>query len=554
MLQVHNVSKWFGDDRILESVSFTLNAGERAGLVGPNGCGKTTLLNIIAGRMPADNGSVQFTVSNPRLGYLEQGLTYHPGQTVRQVLRAGQGPVSSLQQRMADLSSQLARAKGKKQKDLLEQYAQAQTQFEALDGYDLTHRTEAMLDGLGLGKVALDTAVDVLSGGQKTRLALASLLLSEPNLLLLDEPTNHLDITGLEWLEDFLQRFQGAMLIVSHDRAFLDRTVHMTLEIDFLTQKLRVFPGNYSHYVDTKQRERQRQEQAYREQQEHIARVRGELRKVKAHAKRIEGETINFHYLKRARKIARSAVVRERRLQRLLDSEKMIEKPALGWTMKVDLVDTPASGQNVIMLENLGHRFDGQFLFRNVDHTLQRGERVALVGANGSGKTTLLRIIASELTPAEGRARLGANVHLGYYSQEQEGLDEAATPFEEIRAVAPLSETKVRSFLHYFLFAGDDVFVPVSELSYGERARLALAKLVLGGCNLLLLDEPINHLDIPSRESFEHALGSFEGTVLIVVHDRYFISRYATALWSIEDGTIRRYPDLQQMAKARSRQ
>jgi ATP-binding cassette subfamily F protein 3 len=551
MLQVHNVSKWFGDDRILDSVSFTLNAGERAGLIGPNGCGKTTLLDIIAGRMPADSGSVQFTASNVRLGYLEQGLIYHPGQTVKQVVQARQGPLASLQKRMSKLTTQLGRSKGREQEDLLEQYAEAQTQFEALGGYDLTHRMEAILDGLGLGEVALDTPVDVLSGGQKTRLALASLLLGDPNLLLLDEPTNHLDITGLEWLEEFLQRFQGAMLIVSHDRTFLDRTVQMTLEIDFLTQKLRVFPGNYSDYVDTKERERQRQEQAYHEQQEHIARVRGEMRKVKAHAKHIESHTIHFHYLKRARKIARAAVVRERRLQRLLGSEKMVEKPTLTWKMKMDLVDTPVSGQNVVMLENLGHHFEGRFLFRAADQTLQRGEHVALVGANGSGKTTLLRIIAGELAPAKGQARLGANVHLGYYSQEQEGLDDGATPFEEIRAVAPFSETEVRSFLHHFLFAGDDVFVPIGELSYGERARLALAKLVLGGCNLLLLDEPINHLDIPSRESFERALSSFEGTVLIVVHDRYFISRYATALWSIEDGTIRSYPDLVQMAKAR---
>ncbi len=552
MLQVHNVSKWFGDDRILDSVSFTLNAGERTGLVGPNGCGKTTLLNIIAGCMPPDSGSVQFTVSNLRLGYLAQGLTYYPGQTVRQVMQAGQGPLASLQKRLSDLNSQLARAKGKKQENLLSQYAEAQTQFEALGGYDLTHRMEAILDGLGLGQVALDAAVDVLSGGQKTRLALASLLLGDPNLLLLDEPTNHLDITGLEWLEDFLQRFQGAILIVSHDRTFLDRTVQTTLEIDLLTQQLRAFPGNYSDYVDTKERERQRQEQAYREQQEHIARVRGELRKVKAHAKRIEGETIHFHYLKRARKIARAAVVRERRLQRLLDSEKIVEKPARSWRMKMDLLDTPVSGQNVVVLENAGHRFDSRYLFRGADLTLLRGERVALVGANGSGKTTLLRIIAGELTPAEGRARLGANVHLGYYSQEQEGLDDGATAIEEIRAVASLSDTEVRDFLHYFLFAGDDVFIPVGELSYGERARLSLAKLVLGGCNLLLLDEPINHLDIASRESFEHALSSFEGTVLIVVHDRYFISRYATALWSIEDGTICRYPDLAQMSKVKN--
>jgi ATP-binding cassette subfamily F protein 3 len=393
--------------------------------------------------------------------------------------------------------------------------------------------------------------VAALSGGQKTRLGLAGVLLREPSLLLLDEPTNHLDISGLEWLEAFLQRFEGAIIIVSHDRTFLDRTVQTILELDPLTHQIRAFAGNYSAYAQTIYRERERHEQAYREQQEYIARVRGELRKVKGHAKRIERETTHFHYRKRAKKVARAAVVREKRLQRLLASGEKIDKPALSWTMKMDLVDTPLSGQDVLVLEGLGHRFDDRFLFRGLKLQLQRGERVALVGANGSGKTTLLKIVAGELPPAEGLVRLGSNVHLGYYSQEQQGLSEEATPFEEVRAVTALSESEARSFLHYFLFAGDQVFVPIGNLSYGERARLALARLVLSGCNLLLLDEPINHLDIPSRESFEHALSAFEGTVLIVVHDRYFISQYATALWSIEGGTIQRYLDLDDMARAR---
>ena len=550
MLQVSNVTKWYGDECILDGVSFTVNAGERLGLVGPNGCGKTTLLDIIAGKQSADAGSVRFTQPNVRMGYLEQALTYAPEQTVGQVIIAAQGALAQAQQRMQKLAAQLAHAPAEEQARLLSQYAEAQSQFEALGGYQLTHRIQAILDGLGLHDIDMDTPVDILSGGQKTRLGLACLLVRDPNLLLLDEPTNHLDITALQWLEGFLEQFQGAMVIVSHDRTLLDRAVQTILEIDPLTHKLRAFPGNYSAYAETVEREQKRQEQAYREQQEYIARVRGELRKVKGHARRIEKHTIHFHYLKRAKKIARAAVVRERRLQRMLDSEQRVEKPGLTWKMKMDLVNTPVSGQDVVTLEHLGHRFDERFLFHDVNLQLQRGERVALVGANGSGKTTLLRIIAGEYAPSEGHVRLGANVQLGYYTQEQEGLNDSATPFEEIRAVAPLSETDTRSFLHYFLFAGDDVFVPVKDLSYGERARLALAKLVLGGCNLLLLDEPINHLDIPSRESFERALSAFEGTVLIVVHDRYFISRYASALWSIQDGTIKRYLDLEELARA----
>ena len=553
MLQVSNVSKYYGDDCVLDGVSFTANVGERFGLVGPNGCGKTTLLDIIAGRQGPDSGSVHLTAPEVKMGYLEQGLSYPPGQTVQQALYAALGPLAKAQRTMQDCARRLAEASPQAAEPLLQEYAAAQAQFEALDGYRIQPRVESVLYGLGLHDVDLDTAVDTLSGGQKTRLGLASLLLRQPNLLLLDEPTNHLDITALEWLESFLTQFDGAMIIVSHDRTFLDLTVQAILELDPVTHQLRVFPGAYSDYVDTVARERQRQEQAYREQQEHIARVRGELRKVKGHARRIEQRTINFHYLKRARKIARAAVVRERRLQRLLESEQRVEKPALSWSMKLDFVRTPLSGQDVMALEGLGHRFDGDWLFHGVDLLLSRGERVALVGPNGSGKTTLLRIIAGELPPTEGRARLGANVHLRYYSQEQEGLDDAATAYDELRRVAPLSETETRSFLHYFLFAGDDVFVPVGDLSYGERARLALAKLVLGGCNLLLLDEPINHLDIPSRQSFEHALRAFEGTVLVVVHDRYFISRYASALWSVSGGTVTRYLDLEEMARATRR-
>jgi ATP-binding cassette subfamily F protein 3 len=549
MLQVSNVTKWYGDECILHGVSFTVNAGERLSLVGPNGCGKTTLLDIIAGRRSPDAGSVSFTKPNVRIGYLEQALTYAPGQTAGQVLIAAQGALAEAQQRMDKLSAQLSHAPGEEQTRLLSQYAEAQIQFEALGGYQVTHRMQSILDGLGLHDI-MDTRVDTLSGGQKTQLGLACLLVRDPNLLLLDEPTNHLDITALQQLESFLQRFEGAMIIVSHDRTFLDRTVQTILEINPSTHRLRVFPGNYSAYVDTVERECKQQEQAYREQQEHVARVRGALRRVKGHARRIEQHTIHYHYRKRAKKVARAAVVRERRLQRLLDSERRVDKPSLTWKMKLDFAETPVSGKNVLALQSVGHRFDDHFLFRGVNLQLQRGERVALVGANGSGKTTLLKIIAGECPPSEGRVRLGSNVHLGYYTQEQEGLNDAATPFEEIRSVAPLSETQARSFLHYFLFAGDDVFAGVGNLSYGERARLALAKLVLGGCNFLLLDEPINHLDIPSRESFERALSAFEGTVLIVVHDRYFISRYASTLWSIRDNTVKRYLDLEELARA----
>ncbi|MCK4315906.1 MAG: ABC-F family ATP-binding cassette domain-containing protein, partial [Anaerolineae bacterium] len=310
-------------------------------------------------------------------------------------------------------------------------------------------------------------------------------------------------------------------------------------------------PGNYSDYWQAKERERGKQWAAYKDQQERIARMEADVRGLAGHARGIERETTHYHYRKIAKGLARRAVVQKRRLERLLALRERVEKPKRTWQMKLTFDETPASGKDVLLLEDLALGYGDEPLFSGVNLTLQRGERFALVGPNGSGKTTLLRGVVGQVAPLAGRMRLGTGVVVGYYSQEQEGLDEANDAFEEIRRVASMGETEVRSFLHYFLFSGDDVFVPVSSLSLGERARLALAKLVASGCNLLLLDEPINHLDIPSRECFEQGLSAFEGTVLVVVHDRYFIERFATGLWSVEGGTIRRYIDLEDLRRGR---
>jgi len=276
-----------------------------------------------------------------------------------------------------------------------------------------------------------------------------------------------------------------------------------------------------------------------------------DIRGLAAHARGIERGTTHYHYRKIAKGLARRAVVQERRLERLLESEERVVKPKRTWQMKLAFDETPASGKDVLLLEDLALGYGDEPLFTSVNLTLRQGERIALLGPNGSGKTTLLHGIMGDVASLAGRVRLGAGVAVGYYSQEQEGLDEASNGFEEILRVAPMGETEARGFLHYFLFSGDDVFVPVGSLSLGERARLALAKLVAAGCNLLLLDEPINHLDIPSRECFEQGLSAFEGTVLVVVHDRYFIERFATGLWSVEGGTIRRYIDLEDLRRGR---
>ena len=551
MLQLSNIGKHYGDTRILQNVSFTLNAGDRMGLIGPNGCGKTTLLRIITGAETADTGSVRFDPPDLRLGHLEQGLTYADDDTLDDVLRAEQSALEIAEARVAELGAALAAADADALTRLLDAYGEALAGLERLAAQQTAdYEVAAILAGLGLDGMPLETPVRHLSGGQKTRLGLARLLMRNPQVLLLDEPTNHLDIDALEWLEDWLQTYRGAVLLVSHDRTFLDRTVTSILELDPRTHAGTVYPGNYSAYLTIKQREIERQWEAYEAQQARIAQLTGEARRLTGYANSIERGTIDFAPRKIAKGIARRAVVQRRRIEREL-AEERIARPQRSWQMKLEFVDTPPSGQEVIRLKGLAVGYDGVPLIGNINQTLRLGERVALIGPNGSGKTTLLRTITGALPPVSGVAELGANVKLGYYAQEQENLNPESTPFDTVRAVAAMSDTDVRSFLHYFLFAGDDVFVPVRSLSYGERARLVLARLVAGGCNCLLLDEPINHLDIPSRAGFEQAMTAFEGTVLAVVHDRYFIQNFATGIWAVEGGTVRRYVDLEDYQRIR---
>ena len=544
MLNVSGISKSFGSNIVLHNVSFVVSPGQRIGLLGPNGCGKTTLLRIVTGEEAPDAGSVQLSPPNATVGYLAQALEYGPGDTVGWVMREARGGLLSAQAELRWLEERMAHASQEELEPLLTAYGRAQAEFERLGGYDLSHRIDQILGGLGLDQVGQDTPVEILSGGQKTRLGLARLLLTDPQLLLLDEPTNHLDIQALEWLEGFLQRYKGAVIIVSHDRAFLDQTVSLILELDPATHTVTEYPGDYKVYAAAKERELDEQWRVYKDQQERIDRYQRAIRGLSDKAQRIEDTTVHYHWRKQAMKIARRAVTQRGRLERMLDSEDRVDKPQPTWQIKLAFDQVPASGKDVVMLQDVAMAYGDLALFDGVSLSLRQGERVVLVGPNGSGKTTLLRIIAGEIAPLAGTVKLGANVKLGAYSQEQEGLDDASTPLQEVWRCAACSETEARSFLHYFLFGGDDVFKRVGDLSYGERARLALAKLVASGCNLLLLDEPINHLDIPSRESLERALTEYTGTVLAVVHDRYFIRRFATRVWAMEGGVIRSYPTL----------
>ena len=553
MLHISNLSKSFGDNLILDRVSFVLNRGERLGLVGPNGSGKTTLLKIIQGEMEPDSGGARLSPAGVRVGYLAQALESAPGGTVDGALKSAFAALAGSERRLEALLQDMSAADGDRLASLLDAYAQELDAFERQGGYDFQARADAVLRGLGLQ--GLDGAAPVahLSGGQKTRLGLARLLLSEPDLLLLDEPTNHLDFEALEWLEGFITKFSGAALIVSHDRAFIDRTVSAILELDPLTHTLTRYEGSYTDYVKVKEREREKQVAAYQDQQDFIARLEGTLADKKNYARSIEQGTIDFAPRKIAKGIARRAIVQQRRIQRLLDSEERLDKPERAWQMKLEFGNTPPSGREVLQLEDVSMGFGERVLFRETNLTLRAGERLALVGVNGSGKTTLARLIAGELAPTTGRVRLGAGVRLGYYAQEQDRLDPAATSYEVIRAAAPLNPTDTRSFLHYFLFSGDDVFTPTGDLSFGERARLILAQLVAQGCNFLVLDEPINHLDLPSRGRFEQALHAFTGALLVITHDRYFIDRFASGLWGISGGSVRRYADRADFAATSAR-
>ena len=552
MLQLSNIHKHYGDVAILKNVSFIANPGDRLGLIGPNGCGKTTLLRIIAGQEQAGAGSVRFSPPNLRLGYLEQGQRYEERDRLADFLQVEEKALEAATARVAQLATALAAANGAEQTRLIKSYSKALAELETLaETQTPLHAIETVLAGLGLSDVPLETPVANLSGGQKTRLGLARLLAHKPRLLLLDEPTNHLDIQALEWLEAWLQSYSGAALIVSHDRTFLDRTTSKILDLDPETHTVVEYTGNYSDYIETWERNRKKQWNRWRDQQAEVRRVRQDIERTRNQSQSVELTTTPGQPGVRriAKKVAKKAKAREKKLERYLDDQERVEKPGATWQMNLAFENTPESGQDVLVLADVTVGYDGVPLVRQANQVLRAGERVAMVGPNGAGKTTLLRAIAGRLAPSSGKIRLGANVKLGYYAQEQETLDPASTPFETIVEVAAMSETDIRSFLHYFLFAGDEVFVPVGALSYGERARLALARLVATGCNFLMLDEPVNHLDIPSRAKFEQAMRAFQGTVLAVVHDRYFIRRFATALWAIHDGTLSRYLDLEQLQR-----
>jgi ATP-binding cassette subfamily F protein 3 len=537
MLTAHQISKSFGINSILEGISFSINAGERFGLIGPNGSGKTTLLRILAGQELPDQGSVTTSRPDLRIGYLEQGFEPLPGQTIAQVIaKAGSSPQEA-QEQVERLAADLVA-------DPRNQRLQSAYDAALQDLQDAHHSNAAsILEALGLAGLPADTPVSILSGGQKTRLALARVVLHNPHLLLLDEPTNHLDIAMLEWLEEWLTDFRGAALIVSHDRTLLDLTVNRILDLDPETHRLSQYEGNYTDYLEQYLTDCEKQVQAYKDQVYEIRRMRQDIARTKQHSLHVELTTSSRQpgVRRYAKKVARKAKAREKKLNRYLKSDERVEKPKESWRMKLEFDETPHTSHDIFSTENLSAGYEGfPPLLTGINLDMKAGQRIVLTGPNGEGKTTLLRTIAGELPPLAGKVRLGPSVRLGYMTQDQALPAVGSTPVEIVQNLAPLNETNARAFLHYYLFSGDDTLRDVGCLSYGERARLALAVLVVQGCNFLLLDEPINHLDIPSRIRFEQALAQFQGAVLAVVHDRYFIERFASELWLVGDHSLER--------------
>lgn len=535
MLTVNKISKTYGLQQILIDVTFTINEGEHIGLIGPNGSGKSSLLRLIVGQERADSGHITFFPPHLRIGYLSQSFVPDSDLTFRQFFHDKIGDPDLLNEELTRIATKLANSPYNERLQIA--FDETLAKLSQID----TARFQYLLNIFDLADLDENLPVHALSGGQKTRLSLVLILLHNPQLLILDEPTNHLDIEMLEWLEKWINEFKGGVLMVSHDRTFLDRTVSKILDLDPNTHAVREYAGNYTDYLEQFLAEQDKQWQNYRDQEYEIRRMKQDIARTREQAMSVERSTTprqpNIRRL--AKKVMKKAKSREKKMDRYLESDERVEKPKRSWQMKLNLEEAHHLGKDVLSLENLSVGYPGYPpLLKDLAQLIQAGERVIITGQNGAGKTTLLRTIVGQIKPLSGQFYLGASVKLGYMSQEQELLDPDLSALEMMQKAISINETDSRSFLHNFLFTGDDSLRPSAQLSFGERARLSLALLVAQGSNLLLLDEPINHLDIPSRSRFEEALSQFEGTIMAVVHDRYFIDRFATKIWDVSKNGI----------------
>ncbi len=523
VLSASNLTKVYGTDVILEGADFHVNNGDRIGLVGRNGAGKTTLLNMITGELTPDDGQV-FVPADLKIGYLKQRDNFKSDDTVIEAINRIFEPLQKLEEEIARAADMIAQ--NPHDESLINRLDQLNQRYERQGGYTYKSEVTGILNSMAFNEDFYDKKTDTLSGGERTRLALAALLLEKPDLLILDEPTNHLDIGMLKWLEQYLASYKGSIIIVSHDRYFLDRCTSRIFEIEH--HKLKAYDGNYSAFAEKKRQLREAELRAYSNQQREIARQEAMIRRMKERG---------------TEKLAKRAQSREKRLEHVqkLDAPKIQEGK-----IKISFNQDFQSGSDVITADNLSKSFgfgkDRRLLFENVNMDIKRGEKICIVGPNGVGKTTLLKIILQELQPDEGRLKIGHNVTFGYYDQGQQLLNPSNTVLGEMKETYRMyTDTQMRSLLGRFLFKNDDVFLKVQDLSGGEKARLALLKLMLGGANTLLLDEPTNHMDIESKEVFEEALSEFPGTAIVISHDRYFLQKIPDRILELTSEGITEY-------------
>lgn len=513
ILSVSDICKSFGTDVILSNISFHVEANEKVAIIGINGAGKSTLLKIITGEMPADSGSVNIQ-KDATLGYLAQQQAISLNGTIYEEVMSVKADLLALEENIRRLEVAMKDMQGEELEKNLSRYSRMNTEFENANGYAIKSEVTGCLKGLGFTEDDFGKDVSTLSGGQKTRVALAKLLLSKPDIIMLDEPINHLDMDSIRWLEGFLSSYKGAVIIVAHDRYFLDKIVTKVVEIE--NTRTRVYEGNYTVFSEKKKQEREAMIHAYLNQQREIK-----------HQEEVIAKLKSFNREK--------SIKRAESREKMLDKIERIDKPEdISAEMDIRLVPNILSGNDVLSVRHMSKGFDGTTLFNDVNFEVKRGDKVAIIGNNGTGKTTLLKILNNLLPADEGSFKLGAKVYTAYYDQEHHVLDPDKTAFQEIQDTYPdMDNTKVRNVLASFLFTGDDVFKLVRDLSGGEKGRLSLAKLMLSDANLLFLDEPTNHLDIISKEILEQAIANYEGTVIYVSHDRYFIKKTATRIFEL---------------------
>ena len=521
VLACQNISKAYGVNEILNHINFHIEAKEKLAIVGINGAGKSTLLKIIMNEEEADEGQVVIG-KDITVGYLAQHQNSYYDKTIYEELLSVKQNVIDLQEQIRQLEQDMKHLEGAELEDALERYTRMNHTFEMQDGYSFESQITGILKGLGFEESEFNRPVSELSGGQKTRVSLGRLLLSRPDIILLDEPTNHLDLNSITWLEGYLRSYDGAVIIVSHDRYFLDKIVTKVVEIE--NTQATIYHGNYSYYAKKREEVRLSKYRAYMNQQAEIR-----------HQEEVIAKLKQFNREK--------SIKRAESREKMLDKIERLDKPQeIHDEMRLTLTPDVESGNDVLLVEGLAKSFDGKTIFSNVNMDIKRGERVALIGNNGTGKTTILKIINQLLSKDSGKVVLGAQVHIGYYDQEHQVLHPDKTIFDELQDTYPqMNNTRVRNVLAAFLFTGEDVFKKIEDLSGGERGRVSLAKLMLSNANFLILDEPTNHLDITSKEILENALKNYSGTILYVSHDRYFINQTATRILDLSPTGITSY-------------